>query len=558
MNRINIKISLLKKIKFLWVVAMIGAPVITLAQKDTSAPVVTIVSSYKPAIKKAAKISFSGTALTPDSSKIVRKYEVPVQNLMYVYQPISVKPLAVETEQHNQDVLWAEVKAGFGNWSSPLIQASAKYGNQNNLLIQTALGYNASASKRQNQQNKRFYANIDASKKLQKYLWTSGFAFEQLRQYRYGYQPELYSFSKDDVSQKNTNVTFKTGIQNAYAPNTKFHYHPQLSVGLFSYLNIYKEKNLSINIPIGYQLSAKIDADVEFNADLTRISRIGILKDSGSTSNNLMYIFPSIKYHDKNVKISAGVMAVSDKGAWNFMPKIHAEYPLLAKNIILQAGWSGRVNKNSLEQLLKINPFVLPPFFQQNTQETEWYGGIKSNVGKHLVFNAKASLLRYKNFALFVNDTTATKAGNDYFIAYEPNMNNFRLHGDVSYVLRDKLNITAGINFNGYTGINQNKKAWNTLPVEFHATALWKYWKNLELNADFYYFAGGKFLKPNNEFGANRGAADLSIAAQYRLTKSWSTFLNLNNIFGTKYERWHNYPVYGFQAQAGICWGFKK
>ena len=558
MKFINLKISLLKTVPFFLLGVMIGAPVISFAQKDTAAPVVTIVSSYKPAIKKAAKISFSGTALTPDSSKIVRKYEVPVQNLMYVYQPISVKPLAVETEQNNQDVLWADIKAGFGNWNSPLLHASAKYGNQNNLLIQTSLGYNASASKRQNQQNKRFEANIDVSKKLQKHLWSSGFALEQVRQYRYGYQPSLYSFTKDEVSQKNSNLTFKTGIQNAYASNPKFHYNPQLFLGMFSYQNNYKENNLKLFVPVGYRVSNKIDADVEFNADLTRINRKGIFKDSGSASNNLMYIFPSLKYHDKDVKISAGVLAVSDRGTWNFLPKIHAEYPLLSKNIILQAGWSGKVIKNNMEQLLKINPFILPPVFQQNTQETEFYGGIKSNVGKHLVFNAKASLIRYKNFALYINDTTATKAGNDYFVSFEPTMNNFQLHGDVSYVLRDKLNITAGINFNGYTGVNLNKKAWNTLPVECHATAVWKYWKKLELSADFYYFAGGKYLKSNNESGANRGAADLSVAAQYKVTKSWSAFLNLNNIFGTKYERWHNYPVYGFQAQAGICWSFKK
>jgi hypothetical protein len=42
---------------------------------------------------------------------------------------------------------------------------------------------------------------------------------------------------------------------------------------------------------------------------------------------------------------------------------------------------------------------------QQNTKETELYGGIKATMSKHFNFSAKVGIIGYNNMALFINDT---------------------------------------------------------------------------------------------------------------------------------------------------------
>ena len=76
------------------------------------------------------------------------------------------------------------------------------------------------------------------------------------------------------------------------------------------------------------------------------------------------------------------------------------------------------------------------------------------------------------------------------------------------------------------------------------------------LKADFYFFNGGNYLTKNNSSRPLTGGTDLSAGAEFKINKQFSAWINLNNILNDKYERWHNYPVYGVNATAGILINF--
>ena len=102
----------------------------TFAQIDTSAPQsVTIISSYKPVMRSAAKINFSSSTLSPDSSKNLLPYKIPVQRLYYAYQPIAINALSL-----NHDGLLPLgdhylIKVGYGNFKTPFLSAAANFGD---------------------------------------------------------------------------------------------------------------------------------------------------------------------------------------------------------------------------------------------------------------------------------------------------------------------------------------------------------------------------------------------------------------------------------------------
>jgi outer membrane receptor protein involved in Fe transport len=193
---------------------------------------------------------------------------------------------------------------------------------------------------------------------------------------------------------------------------------------------------------------------------------------------------------------------------------------------------------------------------QLNTTEREIYGGIITSVGKHFNLSCKASYLSYLNYQLFINDTSALNDNKGFLTTYEPSLHNFRLHGDVTFLIQDLLSIAGGVTINAYSGMKLNAKAWNTLPVECNVHASWNAMKKLVLKSDFYFFGGGYYLDKGNVARAFHSAADLSFGGDYAITERFGAFINLNNIFGKNYERWHNYPVYGINVIGGLSCRF--
>ena len=76
--------------------------------------------------------------------------------------------------------------------------------------------------------------------------------------------------------------------------------------------------------------------------------------------------------------------------------------------------------------------------------------------------------------------------------------------------------------------------------------------KKLSLRGNFYLFAGGNYLSRDGKDLDLTGGIDLSLGAEYQVNKRMAAWLNVNNIFNDKYERWHAYPVYGINLLAGM------
>src|SRR3954452_11490546 len=93
----------MKKIIFLKVLSVafftgLHAQKKSTASFDTSKRTVVITSAYKPVLKPAAKVNFSASSPSPDSSKPSLFYNVPAQNLFFSYQPSSLKPMALSAD----------------------------------------------------------------------------------------------------------------------------------------------------------------------------------------------------------------------------------------------------------------------------------------------------------------------------------------------------------------------------------------------------------------------------------------------------------------------------
>lgn len=527
------------------------------AQNDTSGTqVVTIVSAYKPVVKKVAKINVSASNLLPDSNKNLLPYNVPVQNLMYMYQPIVIKPLAVTNGEMVSLGSRYFVKAGFGNYTTPIIKAMALFGDGITHLVQADAAYTSSKGKitHQDFSNLKFGAN--GSYYSTKHEIYSGLNFNRSQYYLYGYDHDSFKYNKTDVSRLYQDISFSAGIKNKSPNGLGINYDPNVSVNLFTAKSMLSEFTFKANLPVEKKINNKISAQLNAWADLTSYNSKSTISDSIKIKNNILGISPNIKYASKIVQISGGFNVISNNGKILIQPNVYGEMPLKKQKFLLQAGWVGHVQKNTFRNLSSQNPYLNNINKQVNTTETEIYGGIKSNIGKYVVFSAKAGFVRYRDFQFYMNDTSSIANYKSFVMSDESRLNNFRLHGDLSYHLRNRIQLNAGITINGYTGMKTNEKAWNTIPAEFNASAIWNVNELVQITSSFYFFSGGSYLDSTKKAETFTGAADFSIGSTYKFNKRFSAFLDINNIFGQKYERWHNYQVYGINAMIGVCYRY--
>src|SRR5688572_32041080 len=78
---------------------LIGLSVVSFAQRDTTKKGgVDIISSFKPVLREAAKINFDASPPGADTTKARLNYDIPNQNLLFAYQPGTLKPLALDID----------------------------------------------------------------------------------------------------------------------------------------------------------------------------------------------------------------------------------------------------------------------------------------------------------------------------------------------------------------------------------------------------------------------------------------------------------------------------
>ncbi len=522
------------------------------AQRDTTkTQSIDITSSFKPVLRNAVKINFYGSQLQADTSKAPLNYTIPSQNLFYAYQPITLRPLALQQDTNLYLGGRNFVKAGFGNLSTPFVSAGFSLGDGRKSLINfygDYIGSKGGDIKYQDYSMLNIKATASAFTKGNEVY---GSATLQKNDYNlYGYDHVLYSYDKKDIRQQLQDIGLSVGVRNTEANSVGINYNPSAQINFFSNKEKVNETTIALLLPIEKRVRDDISFKVALKAEFANYSTQNFIPADTSFSNNLIQLMPAVEYKTDALKLHGGITPVWNNGKFTWMPDIYAEAHLQENVFMLQAGWVGRFVQNTYRNLSAQNPYLLPISNINNTKEVEFYGGIKASIAKHFNVSAKAGLVRYTDLPLFINDVDNDEKG--FLVSNESRINNFRIHGDISYVNQEKLNITAGLTFNGYTGMKDNDKAWHRVPMEFNASLRWWALKRVMLKSDFFVYNGGKYLMAGNQSGTLPGAADLSAGAEFRINKQFSAWLDVNNILNDKYERWHNYRVYGLNFLGGI------
>lgn len=565
----NSKTNTMKKLLFILILLLVAGSVFSQRRKkakkpakqesqaqvtispDTTQPrTVVVTAAFSPSLKTSSKIDFSAAAPSPDSVLPTLSYNVPAQNLFFGYQSVPLKPLAekIDTTIHWQNKNF--IKGGYGNYTTPYLQTGLSFGDGIHSVLNVNGRYTGSNGEQLSQDFSKL--NLEAlglfSDSANKNEWNARVFFNQSTQYQYGFQPDTLKFTKDQLRQQFTTFGGKVGIRNKTENDAGLSYSPSLSLHEFYDNRDGKESNFIIDAPFSKSFGKIFAFNLGLRADITNYK-----SDSGSVNNNLYSLTPALQFKTPNFKLIAGISPTWDNNTLSMLPNFSAEVKITNEKFILQAGWVGYFNKNTYESLASINPWLSQPQSFLNTKIVEQYAGFKGSAGDHFTYNAKVSYLKLTDQPLFVNDSLT---GKSFKVVNEGEMNDIRIHGEIGYTVQEQFSLIAGASINQYSNLRDNAKAWGLVPLELNAALRWMVANGVMVKGDLFFWDGSYYRTQQLTVGKLDPALDFNAGLEFKLVKNFNFWAQFNNIFNSQYQRWHQYPVLGFNVLLGVVYSF--
>ncbi len=519
-------------------------------RRDSTNKTVVVTSAFKPSVKPSAKINFSAATPVVDTAIPRLDYTIPAQNLFFTYQPVALKPLAVNVDTAINWVNDNYLKAGFGNYRTPFLQAGLSMGDGKNSVINLHTKHISSKGNLPFQQFSHSNAEVlgifNTSGNNE---WRSAISFDNSIQYRYGYRPDSLKFSKKDLLQRFSLFKGNIGIRNKSENVYGISYSPSLAFNVFGDNRSGRELSALLNAPLTKSFGKAFAINLGFTADVTSLKT-----STQKIKNNLFYLSPSVQLKTPNLVFTGGFTPAWDNQIFSLLPNFTAVAKLEDESFVLQAGWVGYYNKNTYQSLAQFNPWIAQPNALVNTRIREQYAGFKGSFANHFTYNARISVLNFSNAALFKNDTLY---GNSFVTVFEPKMRAIRIHPEVGYTVQEKFSLLAAVDINSYGNLSENEKPWGLLPFEMTAAMRWQVLKDFHFKADFFHWRKSPYQTKTTS-GKLKPAFDLNTGVEFAVMPKLNLWVQFNNVFNNKYQRWNQYEVLGFNVLGGIVYSFSQ
>ncbi len=520
--------------------------------QDTTGKKVKITSTFKPTLKEAAKINFNASPQSVDTSKPRLQYSIPNQNLSFAFQPGTLKPLALDVDTGGRWANESYLKLGFGNLSTPFVQTGLSVGDGKISGINLYGKHVSSKGKIKYQDFNHTNLDLNAFFRSGNNIeWNARFGAVQDLYKKYGFQPETLTFSDDSLRVKLQTWTGRLSFHNVDRTEFEISYAPEIKFDLFNDQHTNGESNIYINLPFQKSVNENFGVDVSLTGNLTRYKPF---KGTG-VSNNFVSVAPSLLYKTTSLALQAGIKPSWSNNSFKIFPNVMAEFGSNDQRVAFQLGWIGYLRNSGFQYMAGINPYIWAPANIYTSSIEERFAGFKGSAGNHFTYSAKAGYNKVTNQPLFTNDTT--NGGKSFIVINESEMKVLNFGGEIGFNVGEKLSLLSNLQLNQYK-TKDNEKAWGLLPLEFRTSLRIQVLKDLYVNSDLYAFDGPWYMTKGKDKNDLQGGMDLSAGAEFRIMNNLKLWLQFNNIFNKDYQRWNQYPVYGFNFLGGVVLSFAQ
>lgn len=539
---------------------------------------VTLYNPYKPSLPVVKKRSFlpdmnDTTKVRPDF-----KYDINTTPFMpeYLISPIKAASLLPDPLPK---LYKSFVNFGLGNYFTPLAELSISNERSKKGAIGLYARHFSTNGKVPLKNDKKVFAgymdndvSLFGKKFFRKNLLEGSLDFSQKIRYAYGYDTSFmdYNPTKKEIRLGYDNVGAKLSFASSTLDSSSLSYDFDLRYDFFHQSKSMFSHNVDIKGIMaksykGFYAGSGIEYDYT-----------GVSESVWNKPKYIASLSPFIKKSTLQWEFKLGFKALLEKNLTNspvfhLYPDINFGFNIVPSYIRFFTALGGNLEKNDPKAIIDVNPFLIPDgrlFKAPNTDNSLIVtAGVLGNNGMNGNYLLSASysvindMLFYSNLvypdSLFINEH-----GN-YFIELPDDVELFKIHGEMSGAITDKLSFSAKGNYYDYS-LSEQIYAWNKPE--------WDARLGLKYNLKNKILAGAELtaIGPRKQivtrditvpvplvspigFGMPTHI-NMNLSAEYRYTKILSFWMKFNNISNNRYYEWAYYPSQRFLFMVGFTY----
>lgn len=516
------------------------------AQGNLETEEVDVIRDYNPILADAVKVSVTGNIPEGNDSVEELTYEVPLTFYDMPYQPIRIKPVALK-KVPQEDITRNYLKAGFGTQFTPLAEVYLNSGRSDEFQYGLAARYISSNGSRENQD----YSDLDVAARTKiffdkKYVMPINAWFRNDIVHYYGYNEPL-TFPADSVRQRYNRYGFDFAFSNLTDNDWDLDY--SLGAGFrgthslsgFRQLNPFMELGGLKELDNGHQLGGGLLIDYyNYNGPIPF--------ENTFTSVYLGYVIEQSGW-SLNAKVDN---TIANQGKYYIIPDVEFSKDLIGDNLVFIAGVDGQLQKNNFSGLSDENPFLSDSIMIRPSTAYELFGGIRASTTGNWSFSVKGYYTDFDDKVFYINNPSDT-------LRFSVLYGNGTMAGGVvetGYFVTDKLRFEGMLNVFTFNELDGVEEAWHTPTLNWRLSGEYRISDKISAEADVFGFNSMPALLPSGVPTTIDGLVDINLSAVYNYSNRFNIFLDLNNLAGFRYQRFYNYPTYGFNLLGGLSFSF--
>ncbi|MBX2815566.1 MAG: hypothetical protein KTR24_06205 [Saprospiraceae bacterium] len=529
--------------RLLALVIAVGASCWSATAQELPEEKVEVVKDYEARIIEANKVVIPPEEVQEERTLPNFQYNIAEKILPITYQPPTLKPLSMKTEELPK-AYQGFLKAGFGYPTSPYLDAGYAFADADDRSLLARVSHHSATDN--NIDNLRFSDN-DAL--LRGRIVTSyGFAIEGQaslsldNSYFYGYNRSDTSFTKDEVSNRLTDVGLGLKIYNVTENPSKVNYWAHADVYRFSNEFDTRETGLELDLGLTKWLG-NFPITVSIGTD-----QASLQDSSGRRTLSNFYFGPSFTFGTDALRAKIGVRLGSDQEDVKFYPDVELLLNLAGNNLSVFVGAAGNLQKNTFKTFSLYNPFMVSHISDvRNSSYYDFYGGLRG-LFSGLEFSLQAGFKPTTDLGLFTVNQDLPWAR---FDAVYDTVDIIYFQGSLKGELFPKFFVGGNLTINRYS-TTQQEKAWFLPQLQAKANVTYlTLGDKLRLKGDLFVRDAVPFQEIALEDQPN-ALLDMSVGADFFVLENIGFFLQLNNLAANRYRRWYNYPTVSFNILGGV------
>ncbi|MDN3203607.1 TonB-dependent receptor [Algoriphagus sediminis] len=483
---------------------------------------------------------------------------------------LNIRPLSLETtaaqkvyRKDRRDLYPGYVKAGYGNFASPLFEARYMATEVDQFNFSAQLNHQSFGEGPlggEESKESHSHAGFDGSYYTDLVEIFGGLHWNQDGYSFYGFDPEEFEAADFQTPDNVFNtISIHGGVRDIEKVGPLSY---EAKVGFRNFEDSYeaKESDIMFGGNVKYRLNDDWTIKTGLNFSGTNVENLNY-----SASRNFFSIRPSVEFRYGDFDFEAGINIISENDSiqdkssdFRIFPALKAHYQF-AEEFGFFAEFSGDVNRQTYHSFVSENPFLGPIDRILNTVNNyHLEGGIQGQFNEVFNYMGSVNVDRFNQLYFFVNSANEMS---QFDIIYDDKSTVISIQGEVGLKISDTYQLGSEINLFQYS-LNEVSEAWHRPVWEVSINNQIRPIESLLIQANLNFMGGvkarGMMLEESNAINVITlpTIADLQLQADFAITERFSVFAQGNNIFNGSNARWLMYPVRGIQLVGGLSYKF--